>query len=84
MFVRNDCKVFRFCRSKCHRAFKMKRNPRKIKWTKAYRHTNNKELNNDNIHQFERRRHMPVQYDRQLMTSTLKIMQRYVGTQYSS
>ena len=41
-FVRNDGKMFRFCRSKCHRAFKAKNNPRKIKWTKAYRKTQHK------------------------------------------
>ncbi|GAB5356683.1 hypothetical protein AAMO2058_000310700 [Amorphochlora amoebiformis] len=76
MFVRNDSKVFRFCRSKCHRNFKQKRNPRKVRWTKAYRKTHGKELAKDSVFDFEKRRNVPVKYDRELMFKTLKAMKK--------
>ncbi|KAI8910056.1 ribosomal protein L24e-domain-containing protein [Powellomyces hirtus] len=76
MFVRNDSKVFRFCRSKCHKNFKMKRNPRKVRWTKAFRRAAGKEMTIDTTLEFEKRRNIPVRYDRSLMATTLKAMKR--------
>ncbi|KAJ3109615.1 ATPase-activating ribosome biosynthesis protein [Phlyctochytrium planicorne] len=76
MFVRNDAKIFRFCRSKCHKNFKMKRNPRKVRWTKAFRKAAGKEMTIDSTLEFEKRRNIPVRYDRELMATTLKAMKR--------
>ncbi|TDL27312.1 hypothetical protein BD410DRAFT_762109 [Rickenella mellea] len=75
-FVRNDAKVFRFCTSKCHKNFKMKRNPRKVRWTKAFRKANGKEMTIDSTFEFEKRRNVPVRYDRELVQTTLKAMKR--------
>ena len=44
VFVRNDGKMFRFCRSKCHRNFKAKKNPRKLRCPSAAIHPNRKDL----------------------------------------
>ncbi|KAK9060777.1 hypothetical protein SSX86_021483 [Deinandra increscens subsp. villosa] len=71
-FVRNDAKIFRFCRSKCHKNFKMKRNPRKVKWTKAYRRLHGKDMTQDATFEFERKRNRPERYDRNLTENTLK------------
>ncbi len=75
-FVRNDGKVFRFCRSKCHKAFKQRRNPRKLKWTKAFRKSAGKELAVDSTLTFAKRRNVPVRYNRNLVKTTLNAMQR--------
>ncbi|CAM1298943.1 RSL24D1 (predicted) [Pycnogonum litorale] len=75
-FVRNDCKIFKFCRSKCHKNFKMKRNPRKSKWTKAFRKSSGKELAVDPSFEFEKRRNVPVKYDRKLVEKTVKAMKK--------
>ncbi|EFN59087.1 hypothetical protein CHLNCDRAFT_13957, partial [Chlorella variabilis] len=75
-FVRNDATIFRFCRSKCHKNFKMKRNPRKVKWTKAYRKLAGKELAEDATFEMERRRNRPEKYDRELVHKTVKAIQK--------
>lgn len=68
--------MFRFCRSKCHRNFKLKRNPRKVAWTKAYRALHGKDLTGDTTFEFERRRNRPERYDRNLVGTTLRVMKR--------
>ena len=75
-FVRNDCKSFRFCRPKCHKAFKKSRNPRKLRWTKAFRKASGKELTLDSVFEFEKRRNVPVRYSRELWLQTLSSMKR--------
>lgn len=73
-FCRNDSKVFRFCGSKCNKLFKAKKNPRKCKWTKAYRMAHGKELQNDTVLEFEQRRNVPTRYNRDLMVKTIQAM----------
>ena len=120
--------TFKFCRSKCHRNFKAKRNPRKLKsvdrrrfdthrtvpqlrrdgvcseecmpirarairsspsrrcllcalcllcrWTKAFRKAHGKEMVVDSTFEFERLRHRPIKYNRDLMGKTIQAMQR--------
>ena len=75
-FVRNDGKMFRFCRSKCHRNFKAKKNPRKIRWTKAYRKTHGKELVTDPVYEFEKIRNTPIKYNREIWTDTIQAMDK--------
>lgn len=75
-FVRNDSKMFRFCRSKCHKYFKAKRNPRKMRWTKAYRKTNGKELVCDPVYEFEKYRDEAIRYDRNIWVDTIQAMDK--------
>ena len=76
LFIRNDCKQFRFCRSKCHKHFKMKHNPRRLKWTKAYRRAQGKEMTLDSTFNFEKKRLTPTRYNRNLMVKTIQAMQK--------
>ncbi|XP_057301857.1 probable ribosome biogenesis protein RLP24 [Hydractinia symbiolongicarpus] len=75
-FVRNDSKAFQFCRRKCHKAFKMKRNPRKVRWTKAFRKSHGKELTVDPSFEFEKKRNVPLKYDRELWSKTVTAIKR--------
>merc|ERR1711909_16423 len=55
---------------------KKKKNPRKAKWTKAFRKSAGKELAVDPSFEFEKRRNVPVKYDRELWANTVTAMQR--------
>jgi len=54
----------------------MKRNPRKLKWTKAFRKSAGKEMVVDPTLTFAARRNVPVRYNRDLVATTLKAMER--------
>ena len=54
----------------------MKRNPRKVRWTKAYRALAGKDLTDDTVFEMERRRNVPVRYDRDLVSRSVAAMQR--------
>ena len=74
----------------------MKRNPRKVRWTKAFRKAAGKEMvivriwlffslilqciypyrSQDSTIDFEKRRNVPVRYDRELMQTTIRAMKR--------
>jgi len=54
----------------------MKRNPRKVRWTKAFRKAAGKEMTVDSTIDFEKRRNVPVRYDRELVRTTIKAMKR--------
>lgn len=68
--------MFRFCRSKCKNAFKKKKNPRKTKWTKAFRKSTGKDLAVDPSFEFEKKRHVPIKYDRELWQKTIEAMKK--------
>ncbi len=68
--------MFRFCRSKCHKNFKAKRNPRRVRWTKAYRKTHGKELVTDPVFEFEKQRDTAVRYNRDVWVNTVQAMEK--------
>lgn len=51
-------------------------NPRKLKWTKAFRKAAGKEMVVDTTLTFAARRHIPTRYSRDLVAKTLTAMQR--------
>lgn len=57
----------------------MKRQPRKLKWTKTHRALRGKEMIVDQnllLSQFAKKRNAPVKYDRNLVAATIKAMER--------
>lgn len=54
----------------------MKRNPRKLGWTKSFRAAHGKEMVVDSTLTFAARRNVPTRYDRNLVAKTLEAMER--------
>lgn len=54
----------------------MKKNPRKVRWTKAYRKAAGKELTVDPAFEFEKRRNVPTKYNRELWTKTVAAVKK--------
>jgi len=54
----------------------MKRNPRKTRWTKAFRKNAGKELVMDASFEFEKKRNVPQKYNREMIDKTIKVMKR--------
>lgn len=54
----------------------MKRNPRKLGWTKSFRAAHGKEMLVDTTLTFAARRNVPIRYNRDLVTKTLSAMER--------
>lgn len=52
------------------------RNPRKLRWTKSFRKAHGKEMTVDSTLTFAARRNVPVRYNRELVQTTLKAMER--------
>lgn len=74
--IRHFFQQFRFCRKKCRKAFQRRKNPRKAKWTKVYRKLSGKELTIDPSFEFEKRRNVPVKYDREMWTKTVEAIKK--------
>jgi len=47
-----------------------------MRWTKAFRKSTGKEMTVDSTFEFEKRRNVPVRYDRDLMQTTVKAIKR--------
>lgn len=56
--------------------FKARKNPRKLKWTKAYRAAHGKDMTVDSVLEFEQRRNIPTRYSRTLMVKTIQAMKK--------
>ncbi len=54
----------------------MKRNPKKLRWTKAFRRSTGRELVNDKTLEFEKRRNRPIKYNREVWEKTVKAIRK--------
>ncbi|XP_025196507.1 probable ribosome biogenesis protein RLP24 isoform X2 [Melanaphis sacchari] len=63
------------------KAFQKKKNPRRVRWTKAYRKAVGKELAVDPSFEIEKRRNIPMKYDREFWQMSMEAIKKVTEIQ---
>jgi large subunit ribosomal protein L24e len=71
IFVKNNLKIFFFCRSKCRKLFYLKKNPLFLKWTRSNRLSHGKIFKTKNGDFLKSCSEVYANYNKYLITTTI-------------